>query len=92
MEKVTITFADGESIEADRNGGSFIVDVPFVHGDLSEVTIEGEEETIVLRNAELLECASVDGRNWFTLREIPAEKIEAEQLRADVDYLLLIAE
>lgn len=92
MEKVTITFAGGDSIEAEKNGGSFIVDEPFEEKDLSEVTIEGAEETTVLHDAELIECASVDGRYWFTLREITEAEAEAVQLRADVDYLLAITE
>lgn len=92
MEKVTITFADGDSIEAEKNGGSFIVDKPFEEKNLSEVTIEGTEETTVLHDAKLIECASVDGRYWFTLREITEAEAEAVQLRADVDYLLAIAE
>ena len=88
MEKIKIIFADGTFVEADQNGSCFIVDTPFTPGDMSEVTI-GDE---VLHDAELIEAYSIDGRYWFSFREIPAEETEAVQLRADVDYLLAISE
>lgn len=92
MEKVTITFASGTQIEADVNGSCYIIDEPLdenVQRDLTVVTIEdadGMEKRF--ENAELIIAASVDGRFWFSFREVSAE----ERLRADVDYLLLMAE
>lgn len=92
MEKVTITFADGASIEAEQNGNSYIVDEKFEKKDLSEVTVAGEDGTATLHDAELIECYSIDGRYWFAFREIPKRESEEVQLRADVDYLLAITE
>lgn len=92
MEKVKITFASGSEIEAEKNGTCFIVEEPFtedVKNDLSIVTIEEEDGTVMeFHNAELIECASVDKRYWYSFREVTAD----EQLRADVDYLLLMQE
>lgn len=92
MEKVKITFASSGEIEAEKNGTCFIVEEPFaedIKNDLSIVTIEEEDGTVTeFHNAELIECASVDERYWYSFREVTAD----EQLRADVDYLLLMQE
>lgn len=92
MEKVKITFASGKEIEAEKNGTCFIVEEPFtedVKNDLAIVTIEEEDGTVMeFHNAELIVCASVDKRYWYSFREVTAD----EQLRADVDYLLLMQE
>lgn len=92
MEKVKITFASGGEIEAEKNGSCFIVEEPFtddVKNDLETVTIKEADGTVTeYHNAELIECASVDERYWYSFREVSAD----EQLRADVDYLLLMQE
>lgn len=91
MEKAKITFASGVQIEAELNGSCYIIDEPFtedIKNDLSAVTIEEDGTVTEFHNAELIECASADERYWFSFREVSAD----EQLRADVDYLLLIAE
>ena len=81
-----ITFKDKTVIYAEQNGNCFIVNQkPDFPADLSKVIISGDE-TIKLKNAQLVECASVDGRYWFTfvgeqyfneptLDEAKAEKI-----------------
>ena len=81
-----ITFRDKTVIYAEQNGSCFIVNKkPDFPADLSKVVISGDE-TIKLKNAQLVECASVDGRYWFTfigeqyfneptLDEAKAEKI-----------------
>lgn len=88
MENVTIKFADGTELSAEQNGSCYIVnEKPDFPTDLSEVTVEGGENASFV-NAQVIECASVDGRYWFSFREVTAD----EQLRADVDYLLLVQE
>jgi len=94
MEEVRILFADGTEVTAQKNGDSYIVDEKFEVNDeqLTEVKVtEGDFEN-TLHDCEFQECASVDGKFWFTIREIPAAVEEAAQLRADVDYLLAITE
>lgn len=89
MEEVKITFADGTEITADMNGNSYIVDSqPTFPADLSTVEVKGDDTSITYTNAELIECASTDGRYWFSFKQITDD----EQLRADVDYLLCLAE
>ena len=61
-----ITFKDKTVIYAEQNGNCFIVNKkPDFPADLSKVVISGNE-TIKLKSAQLVECASVDGRYWFT--------------------------
>lgn len=87
---VKIIFTDGTEINAEMNGGSFITEVkPTFPTDMSAVTIQGTDiDDIIYNNAELIECASVDSHYWFAFREVT----EDEKLRADVDYLLCLAE
>ncbi len=92
--EVRILFADGTEITAQKNGDSYIAEEKFEVNDeqLAEVKITSEEGETVLEDCEIQECASVDGKFWFAIREIPAAVEEAAQLRADVDYLLAITE
>lgn len=80
----TITFRDGTHLTAEQNGTCFITDSkPDFPDDLSIVRIEGEY-TSVLHNAVLIECASVDGRYWFSFIEKTAEEIEREKLHSTI--------
>ena len=85
---VKIKFLNGEMITADLNGSCYIVNnKPEFPSDLSLVIVEGTgDENKEFHNAELIECASIDGRYWFSFKEVTDD----EQLRADVDYLLCI--
>lgn len=91
---VIITFSNGESITAEQNGTCYIIPEKIVFPDLDGVHVEGDEVLgdYTYVNAELIEPYAIDDRYWFAFREIPAEAIAAEQLRADVDYLLFITE
>ena len=83
----TIVFRDGTQLTAEQNGTCFILDgKPDFPEDLSVVRIEGEY-TSVLHNAVLIECASVDGRYWFSFTEKTAEEIEKELLHESVAAL-----
>lgn len=92
MEKVKITFASGVKIEAEVNGSCYIIDEPLnenIQNDLSVVTIENKDGVRTeFTDAELIIAASIDGRFWFSFREVSAE----ERLRADIDYLLLMVD
>ena len=90
--EVKITFNDGTVMTAEQNGSCFIMnEKPELPEDLTNITIEGEDYRDIA-DARLIECASADGRYWFSFEEIPESEKEAEQLRADVDYLLEITE
>ena len=89
-ENVKIIFLSGLEIDATLNATTFIVDEePEFPTDLTEVTVRNEagEET-VYNNAEIFEAFSDDNKYRFGIREVTAD----EQLRADVDYLLCLAE
>ena len=76
MEKVKITFLDGTEINADVNGTCYIVDQePEFPIDLSIVLIDDGESQTEIAHAKVLECASVDGRYWFTFIQMSEEEI-----------------
>lgn len=80
MEKVTVTFKDGTSFEAERNGTCLITDTkPDFPTDLDGVTISGDDGTETVENTRLIEAASVDGRYWFYLTEIPAGELKEQE-------------
>ena len=85
MEIAIITFKDGSEIEAYLNGNSLIMDErPFIPEDLSVVRIAGDQGTdITIKDAELVECASIDGRFWFYF----AQKNEEQKLKEKVTFL-----
>ena len=88
METAKITFSNGEEIIAEVNGDSFIVnEEPTFPDNLEDITIEkdGQEETI--EHGRIIECASVDGRYWFTIGQISAEEMAAIKIRSDIDYI-----
>ncbi len=94
MEKVVITFLDGSVVKADRNGNSYIVDEkPSFPEDLSEVVVTDEKgKDEVYDNVQVIECASVDGRYWFGLREIPEDEIATSRVDAQVMYTALMTD
>jgi hypothetical protein len=85
MEK--IIFNDGTEITAKKNGSCFIVDeAPEFPEDLTGITIEGENGTTEIENGRIIESASVDGKYWFTIQEIPEDelwKAEVEDASCD---------
>ena len=86
--EATIIFKDGTEMAAEKNGTCFILpQKPAFPDDLSEVTVESGEDTRVYRNAVLTECASVDGRCWFTFTEESALEKTIRELREANDML-----
>lgn len=96
-----IIFKDGTEINAEQNGSCFITYTkPDFPADLSRVIIKAQKET-KLKNAQLVECASVDERYWFTFLgeqyfEEPTQEelnaVEIERLKAELiatDYKCL---
>ena len=85
----TITFADNSTLSSDYNGDCFITDEkPDFPDDLSVIEIDriGEEEE-TLYNAELMECASADGRYWFSFREPSPEERRQKELEDTIQML-----
>lgn len=83
MNTVTIRFSDGTEIDAEQNGTAFIVDEPFdIPDDLSDIEFIGRDEgPESIENGKFVECASIDGRFWFTI----IEKSEDEIWKAEIE-------
>jgi hypothetical protein len=78
MEK--ITFKDGTVINAEKNGTCFITgEKPTFPDDLTNITIGGETATTI-ENGKIVECASIDGRYWFTIIEASPEELEKRRI------------
>lgn len=70
-----IIFENGAIIEAEQNGSCFITaGKPMFPAPLGRVKIEGDEPQTI-EHARLVECASVDGRYWFTFIETPQDEL-----------------
>ena len=92
METVKVRFADGTSFNAEKNGDCLITnEAPTIPSDLSVVEIIGED-TKTIEHAQYIECASVDGRCWFSFAEIPAEVRERNQMQANIEYIAMMTD
>lgn len=92
-----IVFKDGTEITAEKNGDSYILDTkPEFPEDLTDLVIQSAEGNKVFENAILIECASVDGRYWFSFMEEPAADRTIRELREEnamlEDAILELAE
>ena len=86
--EATITFKNGEQITAEVNGNCYItVSEPAFPDDLSVVTVEDEQGTKTFSNATVQECASVDGRYWFTFLEESESERTIRELREENEVL-----
>lgn len=93
MEKVRITFKNGMKMEAEVNGSSLITDSrPEFPSDLSAVTVTGADGERIYRDAEIIECASVDNRYWFSFREAPEAERATRQMQANIEYIAMMTD
>ena len=83
-----IIFKNGTEITAEMNGNCFITQSkPAFPSDLSTVTVESEDGGRVYTNAQLVECASVDGRYWFAFTEESPMEATIRELQENNDML-----
>ena len=89
-----IIFNDMTEITAEMNGNCLILDKkPEFPSDLSTVTIRSAAGDCVYCNAEIIECASIDGRYWFAFRELTPDELYRKQLDDERNVVLdLISE
>ena len=93
MEKAKIVFQNGMEIEAEENGSSLITDSrPDFPVDLSSVLVIGACGERIFKNAEIVECASVDGRYWFAFREISEAERAAKQMQANIEDIAMMTD
>lgn len=93
----TITLADGTVISDLRlNGNNFISQEPITEsmfdGNLSDVVINDGEHDEVHSNMELIQITKMGSEYWFILADIPKERLEKEQMRADIDYIAMMTD
>ena len=87
--EVKITFGSGEIITAEQNGGSFITEQkPSFPTDMGLVTVEGTDGIRTYSDPKIVECASIDGRYWFTFVEESQQQKRIRQLEEKNDALL----
>ena len=86
--EATIIFKNGTEISAEMNGNSLILNAKPVFPDyLSVVTVQSEAGNTIYHNAALQECASVDGRYWFTFVEEGELERTLRELREENEIL-----
>lgn len=88
-----ITFKNGETLTVEKNGDSYIAQTkPEFPADLSAVTVESEDGNREYHNAEIVECASIDGRYWFAFVEVPEAERAARQMQANIEYIAMMTD
>lgn len=93
MEKAKIKFPTGEEIEVEQNGSSFIADSkPDFPKKITSVTISNKDGDVVISNAELIECAGIDDRYWFSFIEVPQEERTAKKMQANIEYIAMMTD
>ena len=87
---IRITFANGSGLDAEVNGNCYITDTrPEFPDDLSVVTVTADSiyNNRTYRNAQIIECASTDGRYWFTFHELSPVEVRLKELE-DTNQML----
>ena len=83
-----IIFKDGTEMTAEKNGDCLILSQKTpLPDDLSIVTVQAEDGTREYHNAQVLECASVDGRYWFAFAEESEGDKTIRELKEQNDML-----
>ena len=82
--QATINFINGDTIVVEKSGDCYITatkpEFPEVLGRIDIISDEGTKQ---FEDAQLIECASIDGRYWFAFMETP----EDEKLKKRVEEL-----
>ena len=87
--EVKITFGSGEIITAEQNGVSFITEQkPSFPTDIGLITVEGTDGIRTYNEPQIVECASNDGRYWFTFVEESQQQKQIRRLEEKNDALL----
>jgi len=87
---IKITFANGSGLDAEVNGNCYITDEkPEFPDDISVVTVTADDPYYnrIYHNAQIIECASTDGRYWFTFRELSPVEVRLKELE-DTNQIL----
>ena len=86
--EATIRFKNGAVIVAEENGGSYILSSkPQFPSNLDGVEIETENGVKTFEHAQLVECASVDGKYWFSFTEKDPRDITIAEQEEKIEML-----
>lgn len=89
MEEAKIIFKDGTELDVEVNGSCYICDdEPEFPDDLSKVIIVTDDTETEISNASVQECASVDGRYWFSF----VTATEFDKLESQVMFTALMTD
>ena len=97
-EKIySITLADGSVLENLRlNGNNFIsaseITEEMFLGNCSSVTISDGETEETYKNMALVGIDKVGEEYWFILRRVSEAELVNARVRADIDYLAMMAD
>ena len=88
--EATIVFKDGTEMIAENHGGNCygLETKPEFPNDLSIVTVNVDGQQTVLHDALVSDCASVDGKYWFTFTEESDYDKIIRELRENNDMLV----
>ena len=87
MEAI-IRFKNGEMIEAEQNGNTFITnEVPVFPLDLSEVHVLADGQETLMEYVMVQEAAATDNRYWFCFVEESAQDRQIRELEAKNRFL-----
>lgn len=93
-----LILADGTEIKnLTRNGDNFIsdtkVDESLFAGNLTSLTItDGEDVTIEMKNAELIQQIEYQGKYWLCFRELSERELKDISLESQIQYLAMMTE
>ena len=92
-----ITLSDGVTISNLRlNGNNFVSNTPIsataFAGKLSPVTIRKNDVPEIHEHMELVQVTQMGSEYWFVLRDITEQELSQIKLRADVDFIAMMAD
>ena len=93
-----LILADGTEIKnLTRNGDNFIsdtkVDESLFAGNLTTLTItDGEDVTIEMNNAELIQQIEYQGKYWLCFRELSERELKDIDMEAKIEYLAMMTD
>ena len=72
--------------------GEIVNEKPEFPEDLTDVGVEEKGEEKNIKEGRVVACASVDGRYWFAIIEIPEQERILTHLQSSVDYIAMMAD
>ncbi|MBE6724985.1 MAG: hypothetical protein E7576_07295 [Ruminococcaceae bacterium] len=96
-ELYTLTLADGTVIEnVARNGDNYIVtgavDTSVFEDNCVPLTISDGENEEIHENAVFVQAQAHGNETWLVFRDLGAAELREMRLRADVDYVAMMAD